>query len=190
MDATLGRAERCWSWSKSRCPTSGPTIIFLTLVLCFVINMLIPTRIRGVSRDVPEAEQGAVPGTRVVTGFLGSVRAAVPDVETPWWSAGRRHKPLGAGRRSAPPYWGKEKRTKGWPGTQFHRAAERWLRGLIDNRIRSDAQAAASRSPDERASAKSGAAYQRGSADPGFPPHQMRGHRGYTSTAPARIPDL
>src|SRR5262245_22226449 len=24
----------------------------------------------------------------------------------------------GAGRRSAPPYWGKEKRTEGWPGTR------------------------------------------------------------------------
>src|SRR5262249_5198254 len=88
---------------------------------------------RGVSRDVPEAEQGAVPGTRVVTGFLG----VDPDI----W-AGRQHrggaskgaiKLYGADWRSAPLHLGKRKRTEGWPGTQVLRAAKHCLRGLFEN---------------------------------------------------------
>src|SRR5262245_45718940 len=66
-DAT--RKEVATFWKDPRC-----TIMSLDILIIFNIIMLIPARIRGVSRDVPEAEQGAVPGTRVVTGFLGSLR--------------------------------------------------------------------------------------------------------------------
>ena len=74
-----------------------------------------------------------MPGIRVVTGFLDVVLDEC---------AGTTHRggaPKGAINLSAPDgaplplIGGKEKRTKGWPGTQFNRAAERWLRGLFDN---------------------------------------------------------
>ena len=94
---------------------------------------IIPAQVRGGSRDDPESERGAVPGIRVVTGFL--------DVAPDEWAGGQHRggAPKGAINLSAPDgaplplIGGKEKRTKGWPGTQFHRVAERWLRGLIDN---------------------------------------------------------
>src|SRR5262245_25086556 len=76
--------------------------------------LLIPAQIRGVSRDVPEAEQGAVPGTRVVTGFLGSLRR---QCQRPKHRGGA---PKGAINLSAPdgaplPYGETEGTPKGGP---------------------------------------------------------------------------
>src|SRR5262245_359816 len=82
--------------------------------------LLIPAQIRGVSRDVPEAEQGAVPGTRVVTGFLGSLRR---QCQRPKHRGGA---PEGAINLSAPEggplplYWRARKEDqKGGPAPSF-----------------------------------------------------------------------
>src|SRR5262245_16967707 len=75
----------------------------------FAIIVLIPAQVRGGSRDDPESERGAVPGIRVVTGFLD----VVPDE-----CAGTTHRggaPKGAINLSAPDgaplplLWGKGK---------------------------------------------------------------------------------
>src|SRR5262245_30090516 len=93
--------------------------------------------------------------------------------DTPWWSAERRHQPLGAGRRSAPLTLGKRKgRPKGGPAPS--RTGRRSVGSAGYLTIESDLGG----SPDERVSAKSGAAYPRNKSHPGFPPHLVRGHPG------------
>ena len=61
-----------------------------------VIMLLIPAQVRGGSRDDPESERGAVPGIRVVTGFL--------DVDPDIWAGGQHRggAPKGAINLSAP----------------------------------------------------------------------------------------
>src|SRR5262245_720080 len=110
-----------------------------------ITYILSPLEDKGGSRDDPESERGAVPGVRVVTGFL--------DVDPDIWAGRhtvveRRKAPSTSRRRTAlrsPYFGGKEKRTKGWPGTSFTGQRSVGSAGYLT--IESDS----TRNPDERA---------------------------------------